>query len=53
LLREESILVHREDFRAGVEPASSWEAYLQNNPQFADEFRKLAARMLPEKSDDP
>lgn len=51
LLREESILVHYEDFTAGVEPVSSWEAYLQNNPQFADEFRKLAARMLPENTD--
>ena len=51
LLREESILVHHEDFTAGVKPISDWEEYLQNNPQFADEFRKLAARMLPEKAD--
>jgi 3',5'-cyclic AMP phosphodiesterase CpdA len=50
-LSEESILVHHEDFSAGVEPVSDWEDYLQNNPQFADEFRKLAARMLPEITD--
>lgn len=51
LLSEESILVHHEDFTAGAKPASDWEAQLQNNPQMTDGFRKLVAKMLPEKLD--
>lgn len=53
LLSEGSILVHHEDFTAGVKPESDWNAVLQNDPQFADRFSKLVARMLPEKADSP
>jgi 3',5'-cyclic AMP phosphodiesterase CpdA len=52
LLSEGSILVHHEDFNAGVKPESDWEAILQE-PKFADRFSKLVARMLPEKVDSP
>ena len=51
LLSEVNILIHHEDFAAGVKSESDWEAILQNNPQFADRFRRLVARMLPEKAD--
>jgi 3',5'-cyclic AMP phosphodiesterase CpdA len=50
LLGEGSILIHHEDFTAGVKPESDWEEVLQNNPQLADRFNRLVARMLPEKA---
>ncbi len=47
LLRDEGVLVHFEDFTAGVQPVSNWQTELQNNPQMALAFHQLAAKMLP------
>jgi Icc protein len=49
LLSEGSIVIHHEDFTAGVKPESDWEEVQQNNPQVAEGFSRLVARMLPEK----
>ena len=49
LLRDEGVLVHFEDFMAGVQPVSNWQTELQNDPQLAEKFGQLVARMLPEK----
>ena len=50
LLSEGKILIHNEDFTAGVKPVSKWETVKQNYPQVAEDFIKIVGRMLPERS---
>ena len=50
LLGDDSILVHQEEFMAGVEAVSNWQEILQNEPEVAEEFGQLVAKMLPERA---
>jgi len=50
LLSEGKILIHNEDFTAGVKRVSKWETIKQDYPQIAEDFFKIVERMLPEKS---
>ena len=50
LLSEGKIIIHNEDFTAGVKRVSKWETIKQDYPQVAEDFIKIVERMLPEKS---
>jgi len=49
LLDEEGIIIHHDEFTAGVKPESNWKEIQKTYPQVAEGFSNIVARMLPEK----
>ena len=49
LIQPDSIVVHFEDFTAGVAPDTSWNDMLRANPDMLTYFRPLVLKMMPEK----